>query len=69
MPFNVFATSSYIVMDGNSKRVLEGSNINEKKLIASTTKIMTAIVGIEHSNINKIVKINDKILKAYGSNI
>ena len=56
-------------MDGNSKRVLEGSNINEKKLIASTTKIMTAIVGIEHSNINKTVKINDKILKAYGSNI
>ena len=35
------SASSYIVMDANSKRVLEGSNIHTKKLIASTTNIMT----------------------------
>ena len=43
IPFKVFAisASSYIVMDANSNRVLEGSNINNERLIASTTNIMT----------------------------
>ena len=42
-PFNVFGISatSYIVMDGDNNRVLEGSNINKQSLIASITKIMT----------------------------
>ncbi len=69
LPLKVFATSSYIVMDSDSKRVLEGNNQNEKMLIASTTKIMTAIIAIENANIQKTIKVNDKILKAYGSNI
>ena len=33
--------ASYIVMDAASSRVLEGSNIHEKRLIATTSKIMT----------------------------
>lgn len=43
IPFKVLAisASSYIVMDADTKRVLEGSNINSKRLIASTTNIMT----------------------------
>ncbi len=43
LPMRVFGISakSYIVMDQDSKRVLEGSNINEPMLIASTTNIMT----------------------------
>ncbi len=43
IPFKIKAISAscYIVMDANSNRVLEGLNINEKKLIASTTNIMT----------------------------
>ena len=42
-PFSVKAigASSYIVMDQDSKRVLEGSNINKESLIASISKIMT----------------------------
>ena len=32
---------AYVVMDAESGRVLMGSNINEKNLIASTTNIMT----------------------------
>ena len=43
IPFKVYgiSASSYIVMDADTKRVLEGSNINSKRLIASTTNIMT----------------------------
>ena len=69
IPFSVKASSSYIVMDYNSKRVLEGSNINEKKLIASTTKIMTAIIALENANINDEVEVSKDVLKAYGSAI
>jgi len=58
-----------IVMDGNSGRVLYGKNINRKKLVASTSKIMTALVVIENANLNKIVTVNEEVLKAYGSAI
>ena len=71
IPFKVCAisASSYIVMDANSNRVLEGSNINNERLIASTTKIMTAIIAIEKGNLNDIVKVSKDVLKSTGSNI
>ncbi len=61
--------ASYIVMDADSSRVLEGSNIHEKRLIASTSKIMTCIVALENSNINQEIEVDDEVLKAYGSAI
>ena len=51
IPINVFADSgkSTIVMDIDSGRILYEKNINEKLLIASTTKIMTCIITLENS--------------------
>ncbi len=71
IPFKVYAisASAYIVMDADTKRVLEGSNINSKKLIASTTKIMTAIVALEYADINLEVEVDDTVLRSYGSGI
>ena len=71
IPFNVKAisASSYIVMDMDSGRVLEGSNIDKKSLIASTTKILTAITAIEYGNLEDTVRVNQDILMAYGSGI
>ncbi len=71
IPFKIMAisASSYIVMDMDSGRVLEGSNIDKQSLIASTTKILTAITAIEYGNIEDVVKINQDVLKAYGSGI
>lgn len=60
---------STIVMDLDSGRVLYEKNAHEKRLIASTTKIMTAILTIENTNINKVVTIGEEILKMYGTNI
>lgn len=70
-PFYVSAisASSYIVMDMDSGRVLEGKNIDKVSLIASTTKILTAITAIENANLEDIVKIDESILKSYGSGI
>lgn len=63
------SSKSAILMDEDTGRVLYSKNINEKSLIASTTKIMTAVIGLESGKIDDIVKINDSILEAYGSNI
>lgn len=60
---------SYIVKDINSNKVFEEKSSQIKKLPASTTKIMTAIVALENSNKTDIVKVGDEILKVDGSNI
>lgn len=63
------SSKSSIVMDMESGRVLYHKNENDIRLIASITKIMTAIVTLENSNINKNVTVGDEILKMYGTNI
>ncbi len=69
LKIKAISASSYIVMDMDSGRVLEGSNINKQSLIASTTKILTAITAIEYGKLDSNVRINQDILSAYGSGI
>lgn len=66
---NAISANSYIVMDMDSGRVLEGKNIDKVSLIASTSKILTAITAINYGNLDDVVKVNQDILKAYGSGI
>lgn len=61
--------ASIVVMDGDSGRVLYGKNQDERKLIASTTKIMTTIVALENSNIKTKLTVGDEVLKVNGSMI
>lgn len=56
-------------MEEDTKRVLVSKNMNKKKLIASTTKIMTGILAIESGKLNKTVTVTDKVLESYGSAI
>ncbi len=60
---------SAVLMEEDTKRVLVSKNMNSKKLIASITKIMTAVIAIESGKMNKTVKVTDKVLEAYGSAI
>ena len=62
-------SKSSIVMDINTGRILYENNIYEKRLIASTTKIMTAILVIENTSLKEKVKIGSEILPMYGTNI
>lgn len=68
-PINVFADSSTIIMDIGSGRVLYKNNINNKKLIASTTKIMTCIIVLENSDIESYITVGDEVLNIPGTNI
>ena len=56
-------------MEEDTKRVIVSKNMNKKMLIASTTKIMTAVIAIESGKTNKMIKVTDKVLEAYGSSI
>lgn len=68
VPINIYASTSMIVMDLDSGRILYQNNAKEKKLIASITKIMTAIVTIENINLDKKVTVGEEVLKSYGTN-
>lgn len=70
-PLNIHAitASSYIVMDTDNNRILEGNNIHKQSLIASITKIMTSIVVINNIDINKQIEVSNNVLKSYGSGI
>ena len=70
-PFKVSAlsASSSIVMDLDNGRILHTNNIHDERLIASITKIMTAIVTIEYADLDKTVEVGEEILDAYGSAI
>lgn len=63
------SASSYIVYDMDNNRVLKSYNENEQKLIASISKIMTAIIAIENGNIQQNVTVDKNILTAVGSSI
>ena len=61
--------SSEIVMELNSHRILYSNNENEKKYMASTTKILTAITIIENCNLQDIVTITNNCVGIEGSSI
>ena len=75
--FTIMITNTYaadtskssIVMDMDTGRILYKNNIDEKRLIASTTKIMTAILTIENTDINEVIEVGEEILTMYGTNI
>ena len=77
--FNIYKTSNFnvkalsndaeIVLEVNSKRVLYQKNAYDKKFMASTTKILTAITVIENFDINKEITISNKTVGIEGSSI
>ena len=68
---NVKASNSTIVMDVDSGRVLYQNNAYEKKLIASTTKIMTFVVAYEYAKdfLDVYIEAGEEVLKMYGTSI
>ena len=58
-----------IVLDRNSKTILYCKKENETCKMASTTKIMTAIVVIENTNLTDTVTISSKAARTGGSRL
>lgn len=67
---SVYASqSSEIVMEVSTNRVLYGNNYNQKKYMASTTKILTAITIIENCDLSEVVTVTNKTIGIEGSSI
>ncbi|RBP45583.1 D-alanyl-D-alanine carboxypeptidase family protein [Garciella nitratireducens] len=60
---------SAIVIEQNTGRILYSKNIDRKRAMASTTKIMTAIVAIENGHLDDIITISQNAAEIEGSSI
>lgn len=71
IPMNCYCISarSAIMIDSDNNRILYSKNINEKRSVASISKIMTAVLAIESGKLDEYVIIGDEIDKSYGSGI
>ncbi|WP_432664836.1 D-alanyl-D-alanine carboxypeptidase family protein [Wukongibacter baidiensis] len=71
IPANVYANSAEcaIVMEVKTGRILYSKNINVKRPMASTTKIMTALVAMENRDLESIVNVPDEAVGVEGSSI
>ncbi len=63
------SAGSAILMDGQTGRVLYSHNAEKRSLIASTTKIMTALVVCEQCNVLDRVRIPQEAVGIEGSSI
>ncbi len=58
-----------VIYDRKSKKIIWGKKENERRPMASTTKIMTAIVVLEHANLNDTVTVSKKSGGTGGSRL
>ncbi len=65
----VINAAAGIVIDMDSGRIMYEKNANSRKAIASTTKIMTAIVALENGNLEDIVTVSKRASSVKGSTI
>lgn len=63
------SAASAILMDVDSGRVLYQQNADAKMLIASTTKILTALVAIREGNLSDVVKVSREAAYTEGSSM
>ena len=64
------SAKSAVLMDADSGKVIYAKNENEKLPMASTTKIMTALITLEKASLaNKTVTITDQMVKVEGSSM
>ncbi len=60
---------SYVVLDRKTNKVLLGKNENERRKMASTTKIMTGIIIIENCNLSEVITISKNAATVHGSRL
>lgn len=63
------SAKSAVVVEATTGRILYQKNAHEKMPMASTTKIMTAIVAIENGNLNDTVEVGPNASGVEGSSI
>ncbi len=67
-PPDIYA-KAYIVLDSKTKYPLLEQNANLRVPVASTTKLMTALVVLDHLSLDKVVTVSSSAANVPGSNI
>lgn len=65
--FPELSAKSYLIADLGSGYIFAEKDIQERRPIASLTKLMTAIVVAENVNLKRSIIINEEMLDAYGT--
>lgn len=66
---NGISAKSYILMEATTGTVVDAKNENNKMPIASTTKIMTALLALEQENLNKVFTVDSNAIKVEGTSM
>lgn len=66
---SIINSRAYVVLDRKSNTVMVGKNESQKRKMASTTKIMTALVVLENSKLDTIVEVSKKSAGTGGSRL
>lgn len=61
------AAAAFILMEADSGRVLASRNETQERSIASTTKIMTCLIALEHSELTEQVTVKREHLREGSS--
>ena len=69
LPAKAVSAKSAVLMDGNTGRILYEKNGNTQSLIASTTKIMTALIVCEQCNVLDRMRIPKEAVGIEGSSM
>lgn len=67
-PENI-SSEAYAVLETGSNRLLYSKNKDEKLPMASTTKVMTAIIALEKGNLNDVIEIKKEYTGIEGTSI
>ena len=62
-------TGSLVLIDAKNQRVLYEENKDERRLMASTTKIMTALLTLEEMELDKPFVVDPKAIRTEGSSM
>lgn len=68
-PVQAISAHAAVVLDASTGRILYEKNADQQSLIASTTKIMTALVVCEHCNVLDRVRIPKEAVGVEGSSM
>jgi D-alanyl-D-alanine carboxypeptidase (penicillin-binding protein 5/6) len=61
--------SSAVLMDADTRVVLFDQAGHTRRPVASTTKVMTALLALEHAGLSDPVSVSDSVLSIEGSNV
>lgn len=67
-PFSVDA-KSYLLMEASTEQILAGKSIHERRAMASTTKIMTALLTLEQPKLDESFPVDAKAVQVEGSSM